>query len=110
MTTNIIQTLVKWFPDEVSEIPSQHPYAEYELLRFFSERIADPDFQVRAMDYLKVINLMYTNGTIHVKNAIENEFLEPLVQNTTAGKFPFKIKNLPAELREGFVKILLETN
>lgn len=112
MKTRIQKTLYQWFPEAFSStgIPESDSYSEYDSLRHFAMftmqiiREEGP----RKHEPFKIINLLYTKGTLYERNAIENEYFTVL----TAGDNPKSLKEilelLPETLKSVFIKTIVE--
>lgn len=108
MESKIIHTIHEWFPwvKEQENITS-----EYTLLRnlatYCQEKIQKEEYG-NASEVIKVINLLYNDGSLHVKNAIENEFLEVLTADEAPASLKEHMKILPANLKSAYLKTILE--
>lgn len=108
MESKIIHTIQEWFP-WAKELDNDT--SEYALLRdlanYCREKIQKEELS-NASEVIKVINLLYSSGSLHVKNAIENEFLEVLTTDEAPATLKEHLKILPKELKEAYLKTILE--
>jgi len=85
METRIQKTLCHWFPEAFNEIDKSLITTDYGILRQFAEftkRLIKEDATNQAEPF-KIINLLYSKGSLYEKNAIENEFLNTLASDET---------------------------
>lgn len=108
MESKIIHTIKEWLPGAIKEDVS---ISEYDLLR----KLADDCRQhIQKQEYgkviqvIKIINLLYASGSLHERNAIENEFLEVLSTDETPGSLKEHIKFLPEKLKSAYIKTILK--
>lgn len=108
MESKIIHTIQEWFP-WAKELHSDA--SEYSLLRdlanYCREKIQKEEYN-NASEVIKVINLLYSSGSLHVKNAIENEFLEVLTSDEAPASLKAHLKMLPPTLKSAYLKTILE--
>jgi len=110
MENKIITTVKAWIPqclesaDEVSEYMVLKQVANYCLKNFEGS----DEEQHMAKEAMNVIGLLYYNGSLHVKNAIENEFLERMAVCESPASLRKHIAYLPKDLRPIYLKTILE--
>lgn len=108
METRIIKTVKEWLPWFVEE--NQHP-TEYTVLKklanYCQERISEGS-EERASEVIKVINLLYSGGSLHEKNAIENEFLEVFARSESPASLKAHMKIFPEKMKQAYLKTILE--
>lgn len=108
METNIIHTVKEWLPWAIED---DSIISEYDLLRKLAdecrERIREQDHE-KAMQVIRIINLIYASGSLHERNAIENEFLEVLATEEAPASLKEHVKILPKPLKEAYLKIIFE--
>lgn len=107
METKIAHTIKEWLPwsiegNEVSEYTLLHNLADY-----CRNNVHRHDYE-KALEVIKIINLLYTGGSRHVRNAIENEFLEVLAMDEAPASLKEHMKVLPQMLKEAYIKTILE--
>jgi hypothetical protein len=111
METKIKNTLTKWFPDAFSSFSGIDEASDYELLNYFARTtlaLLKNDQIDQCKEHLKIINMLYNSGTLHDKNAIENEFLAVLVCDEMPSQLKMHIEMMPKELRAVYLKTILE--
>lgn len=112
MNTRIQKTLHQWFPEAFSNlgIPESDSYSEYDTLRHFAlftmQLIRDDGSRKR--EPFKIINLLYSKGTLYERNAIENEFFTPLASGENAGSLKEILELMPETLKSVFIKTIVE--
>lgn len=108
MENKIIHTIKEWLP---WAIEANSPVSEYDVLRrlanYCSECIREQEYE-KAIEVIKIINLLYSNGSLHERNAIENEFLEVLSMDEAPASLKEHIKVLPEKLKTAYIKTILE--
>ncbi len=111
METKIKNTLTKWFPDAFSSFSGIDDASDYEVLNYFAQstlNLLKQNQIEQCREHLKIINLLYSGGTLHDKNAIENEFLAILVCAEMPTLLKTHIDMMPKELRAVYLKTILE--
>ncbi len=110
MESKILNTVKAWIPQcwNDSELDSEYQVlkrvANYCLTHFEG----DDDQQQLAKEALQVIGLLYYNGSLHTKNAIENEFLEQLAACESPASLRRHLASFPKELAPVYIKTILE--
>lgn len=108
MDSRIQQTLRLWFPESfpldeilVSDKETLNVFAAY-TVNLMTEKAEN------LKDVFRVIQLLYSKGTLFEKNQIENEYLYLL----TKSEWPISLKehlaNMPHDLKELYLKVILE--
>ncbi|HBS89040.1 MAG: hypothetical protein A2W91_20635 [Bacteroidetes bacterium GWF2_38_335] len=111
MDTKIKNTLTKWFPNAFTSFSGIDDASDYEVLNFFVQYTLDllKTEQIdQCKEIFKIINLLYTNGPLHDRNAIENEFLAILGCAETPSQLKVLIDMMPKDLRAAYLKTILE--
>ncbi|GGG94652.1 hypothetical protein GCM10007415_32190 [Parapedobacter pyrenivorans] len=108
--TKITRTLREWIP---AALTGTDPSDDYKALReaadlFLRKVVGDATERADALEALKVVNLLYTGGCLHDRNAIENEFLSVLASQESPGSLKAHIALFPKELRQAYLKTILE--
>ncbi|MFZ4261225.1 DUF7674 family protein [Sphingobacterium sp. HJSM2_6] len=110
MESKILNTVKAWIPqcysgqEEQSEYHVLKQVASYCLLHFEGDEAE----QQLAKEALQVIGLLYYNGSLHTKNAIENEFLEHLAASESPASLRKHLASFPKELAPVYIKTILE--
>ena len=108
METKIVKTVKEWLPWSVE---GRQPISEYAILRklacYCQEKMKERSEQ-EAAEVIRIINLLYSGGSLHDKNAIENEFLEVLAESEAPCSLKQHIQSFPAELKQAYLKTILE--
>lgn len=108
METKIIHTIRVWLPWAIEDNTNA---SEYEILRKLANHctkcIHENDSE-NALQVIKIMNLIYTSGSLHDRNAIENEFLEVLTAEEAPASLKEHMKILPEKLKEAYLKTILE--
>ncbi len=112
MNTRIQKTLHQWFPEAFSSMGVQESdsYSEYESLRhfaLFTMQIIRDDGS-RKHEPFKIINLLYSKGTLYERNAIENEFFTALTAGENATSLKEILELMPETLKSVFIKTIVE--
>jgi hypothetical protein len=108
METKIVKTIKEWLP---WIIDNEKEISEYFLLRKLANycRIKIKDGEIeKSNQVIKIINLLYSSGNLHEKNAIENEFLEVLALDETPSSLKAHINTFPKELKVAYLKTILQ--
>lgn len=108
METKIVKTVKEWLP---WSLENEGQISEYSLLRKLADycraKIKEGENE-KANQVIKIINLLYAGGTLHEKNAIENEFLEVLALDETPSSLKAHMSVFPEKLKEAYLKTILE--
>ncbi len=87
--------------------------SEYEVLQHVAEYCmatfeGSTDEQQMTREAIHVIGILYGGGSLHVKNAIENEFLERMASTESPASLRKHLTFFPKELRSVYVKTIIE--
>jgi len=110
MESKIISTVKAWLPHCVkggkleSEYEVLQRVAEYCLANFEGSS----DEQQMTREALHVIGILYGGGSLHVNNAIENEFLERMASMESPASLRKHLTFFPKEMRSVYVKTIIE--
>ncbi|MDM1296295.1 hypothetical protein HX021_18580 [Sphingobacterium sp. N143] len=118
MKTKMIHTIRQWIPETADLIPDlgnlDDPATAYLLLHRLADTCAEK-FKLghegeldRVKEIIKVVNLLYINGNLYTRNAIENEFLATLSVEESPGSLKKHMELFPSELRREYIKTILE--
>lgn len=107
MKTRIQKTLLKWFPEAFVESPFSN---EYEILNAFAQSLLrlTEDEKNKKSEHFKIINLLYVNGNLHDRNAIENEFLAYLANHETKESFQQHLTLMPTAVKSAYIKTIVQ--
>lgn len=110
METRIYKTLNQWFPDAFKGQNVNEFLSDYEVLRAFSNFTLNLVNQndERMQEPFKIINILYLNGNLHDRNAIENEFFNCLSKIESPGTLKEHLKLMPENLKPIYLKTILE--
>lgn len=108
MESKILKTVREWLP---WSLENEDYISEYSLLKKLADycrlKIKEGENE-KANEVIKIINLLYSGGTLHEKNAIENEFLEVLALDEAPSSLKAHISMFPEKLKEAYLKTILE--
>ena len=110
MKNKIISSIHEWFPECV---PAEQNVTEYTVLQNVADYCirclnGNNEEQGLAKEAINIIGILYYNGSLHEKNAIENEFLERISHCESPASLRLHIDFLPKELRPIYMKTILE--
>lgn len=110
METKIIRTLKEWVPSIFND---HDEYTDYEALQSLAQYCIEKthnsvDEQLKVIEAIKVVNLLYVNGTLHDRNAIENEFLSLLAAEDAPATLKKHMEMLPTEMKQAYLKTIIE--
>jgi hypothetical protein len=108
METKIIKTVKEWLP---WTLENEGVISEYTLLNKLASycrmKIKEGESE-KANQVIKIINLLYSGGNLHEKNAIENEFLEVLALDESPSSLKDHLSVFPKNLKEAYLRTILE--
>jgi len=108
MENKIIHTIKNWLPWAIEADAS---ISEYGLLRkladYCRQHIQKQEYE-KVMQVVRIINLLYSSGSLHERNAIENEFLEVLSTDEAPASLKEHMKVLPEKLKSAYIKTIIE--
>jgi len=108
METKIQKTLHHWFPEAFNQMDDQMP-TDYLVLHRFAEytrKLLNDDSEGQKEPF-RIIFLLYTNGTLFEKNAIENEFLIVLASEENSLTLKQHLELMPEGLRMVYLKTII---
>lgn len=110
MKNKIVTSIKEWFPHCV---PSETDATEYMLLQCVADYCiacfgGQQEDHLKAKEAIHIISILYYNGSLHERNAIENEFLERISYAESPASLRQHIDFLPKELRPVYMKTILE--
>jgi hypothetical protein len=111
MKTKIQKSLEQLIPDFFSEEKISEIYSDYELLNLFTKyiiKLFNQNDIEKVKEYFKIINIIYHNGNLHDRNAIENEILTVFANEESPGSLRSHMEIMPKELRPVYLKAILE--
>ena len=108
METKIQKTLHHWFPEAFKE-KEELMTTDYWVLRRFAEytRKIISDNCEGQKEPFRIIFLLYSNGTLFEKNAIENEFLNVLASEESSMTLKQHLELMPEGLRTVYLKTII---
>ena len=110
METRIQKTLKQWFPNVFAEDAETSADSDYEILNQFA-RYTLSIIQSKKEDErtpFKIVNMLYMNGSLHDKNAIENEFFHIIIKEESPGSLKSHLRLMPEDLKAVYLKTILE--
>jgi len=110
MESRIQKALIQWFPDAFNDAQKSALKSDYDYLNHFAKYAEGliRDDSENKKEPLKIINLLYSKGTLFEKNAIENAFFYVLAFDETSQTLKENLNLMPESLREVYLKIILE--
>ncbi|PKP33681.1 MAG: hypothetical protein CVU00_10290 [Bacteroidetes bacterium HGW-Bacteroidetes-17] len=110
METKIQKTLNQWFPEAFANAKKTVFNSDYETLQQFAEYTLKliSENRENKKEPFKIINLIYANGSLHDKNAIENEFFTKLSKIETPATLNEHLNLMPKEIRTIYIKTIIE--
>lgn len=110
MESRISITLTQWFPNAFTEVPKTSLKTDYDFLSHFAEyveKLIKEDSETKREPF-KIINLLYSKGTLYERNAIENSFFYKLAFDENAHTLKDNLDLMPEPLRVIYIKTILE--
>ena len=110
METKIQKTLSQWFPDAFANAKKSELKSDYDVLRNFAnytKKLINDHCENRSEPF-KIINLLYSKGTLFEKNIIENEFLNVIATEEKSMTLKEHLFLMPEPLRSIYLKTILE--
>ncbi|NJO70434.1 MAG: hypothetical protein HC830_15145 [Bacteroidetes bacterium] len=110
MKSTIQQTLKHWFPHAFDNEENFDGVSDYTALRLFAEYTLGliSENKQESKDPFKIIYLLYHKGSLHDKNAIENEYFTVLAKDESPGALKKHLELMPDELKPIYIKTILE--
>ncbi|SRR5690606_4570046 len=110
MENKIINTVNEWFPQCM---PSDRELSEYKVLQNVADYCMEclegsDEEQALAKEAINIMGILYYNGSLHIRNAIENEFLERLSKCESPASLKKHMAFMPKEMRSIYMKTILE--
>jgi len=108
METKIQKTLHHWFPEAFKQTDEMIP-TDYLVLHRFAEytRKLLSDNSEGQKEPFRIIFLLYSNGTLFEKNAIENEFLIVLASEENSMTLKQHLELMPEGLKMVYLKTII---
>ncbi len=108
MENKIISTIKTWLPQILDANVIESEYSVLgQVANYCLKNFEDGEDQM-AKEAMNIIGLLYYNGSLHVKNAIENEFLEKMAICESPASLRKHISCFPKDLRPIYLKTILE--
>lgn len=110
MESRIQKTLTQWFPDAFADVKKSELKTDYDFLNHFAKYAKDLIKKDREnkKEPFKIINLLYSKGTLFERNAIENDFFYVLAFDENSRTLKENLSLLPESLRAVYIKTILE--
>lgn len=108
METKIIKTVKEWLPWCIQADDDTSEYCLLKNLAIYCCEEFKKGNSENACRVLKVINILYINGNLHDRNAIENEFLEVMSLDEDPSSLKGCVKKFPKMLKSAYLKTILE--
>jgi len=103
METRIQKTLCHWFPEAFRKVDKSLICSDYGILRQFAEytqRLIYDNCENQKEPF-RIISLLYSNGSLYEKNAIENEFFNVLASDENTMTLKEHLELMPQGLGMG---------
>jgi len=110
METRIQKTLCHWFPEAFGKIEKSLISSDYGILRQFAkytQKLINDNCENQEEPF-KIIFLLYSNGSLYEKNAIENEFFNVLASDENTMTLKEHLELMPQGLRSVYIKTIIE--
>lgn len=110
MESRIQKTLTQWFPDAFAAAQKTALKTDYEFLNHFAKYVTGlikDDCESKKEPY-KIINLLYSKGTLFERNAIENAFFLYIASDEKPQTLKESLSLMPEGLRAVYIKTILE--
>jgi hypothetical protein len=110
METRIQKTLKQWFPNAFADEANPVSDSDYEMLQQFARYTLQliQENKENEKEPFKIVNMLYHNGSLHDKNAIENEFFSILTKAESPGTLKSHLGLMPDNLKPVYLKTILE--
>jgi hypothetical protein len=110
METRIHKILYQWFPDAFSDDKKSELESDYITLRRFAkyEMKLINDNCKNKKEPFKIINLLYSKGSLYEKNTIENEFFRVIATEEKSMTLKEHLNLMPEALRSVYLKVILQ--
>ena len=105
-------TSTKWLSKifAKSEIPES--VTAYEIMtdaaNFCINACQDNTRKNEISEFIKIINLLYTEGYAYTKHCIKNEFISNFIKNSLPLLLKEYLNEMPSPLKEEFIKTLIK--
>ncbi|MFA6404054.1 MAG: hypothetical protein WCX31_20870 [Salinivirgaceae bacterium] len=110
MESRIQKTLTQWFPDAFIDVQESVLITDYDFLNHFAKYVKDlikDDCEIKEEPF-KIINLLYSKGSLFERNAIENAFFFVLAFDENPLNIKKNLSLMPEPLRAVYIKTILE--
>ena len=110
METRIQKTLKQWFPNAFAGEKKTGSDTDYEVLQQFARYTLKliQDNNENEKEPFQIVDMLYQKGSLHDKNAIENEFFSILTKAESPGTLKSHLGLMPENLKPVYLKIILE--
>lgn len=110
METRIHKTLSQWFPDAFSDDKKSVLESDNMTLRRLAKyemKLINDNCKNKSEPF-KIINLIYSEGSLYEKNTIENEFLKVIATEERSMTLNEHLNLMPEGLRSIYLKVILQ--
>lgn len=110
MESRIQKTITQWFPEAFTDVKKSALKTDYDFLDNFAKYVKGliKDDCENKEEPFKIINLLYSKGSLFEKNAIENAFFFVLAFNENPLTLKESLSLMPEGLRQVYIKTILE--
>lgn len=110
METRIQKTLKHWFPNAFADEKKTISDSDYEMLQQFARYTLQliQENNEDEKEPFKIVDMLYHKGSLHDKNAIENEFFSILTKVESPGTLKCHLELMPNNLKPVYLKTILE--
>ena len=111
MESKIKKVLEKSFPEAFMESAQSGDFSEYNSLRMlcsYALNLIREKKKEQISELFEIIDDLYHFGTLHERNAIENEFLDPLAKEVKEESLREHLKLMPKTLKSVYIKTIIE--
>lgn len=110
MESRIRKTLTQWFPDAFSDTNESMLKTDYDFLNHFAKYAKGliKDDCENKVEPFKIINLLYSKGSLFERNAMENAFFYFIALDESPHTLKEHLSLMPEPLRAVYLKTILE--
>ncbi len=110
METKIQKTLKQWYPNAFADEKKNGSDSDYEILQQFARYTLKliQNNNENEKEPFKIMNMLYQNGSLRDKNAIENEFFSIITKEESPGTLKCHLELMPDNLKPVYLKTILE--
>ncbi|MFA5433057.1 MAG: hypothetical protein WC319_09360 [Candidatus Paceibacterota bacterium] len=110
MESRIQKTLTQWFPDAFAIAQKPALKTDYDFLNHFANfaKVLIKEDSESKKEPFKIINLLYSKGTLFERNAIENAFFFVIASDEKPQTLKESLSLMPEALKAVYIKTILE--